>query len=406
MIHILDKQKCCGCAACVQRCPKHCISLREDEEGFLYPEVEGTLCINCGLCEMVCPEIHQEKKKEPLAVYAAKNKDEHVRMSSSSGGIFSALAESVLRQGGLVFGACFDDSWEVVHHYAEDLENTLAFRGSKYVQSKIGNSFLKVESFLKAGRLVLFSGTPCQIAGLKSFLRKEYDNLLTIDVICHGVPSPGIWRKYLDEEIVRQCSRNSLFPSGHFPTKNIFVDEISFRNKNSGWKEYGFFLVFSSVDGNGDKHSFSLSTPYMENPFMKGFLADLFLRPSCYACPFKSGRSGSDITLGDFWGIQNVMPSLDDDKGVSAVLVNTESGEKWINTLGVDFWATEYEKVVAYNPALQQSANYSNRRVDFYAMSGLSIKERVERCTRMPLKSRVKQRLRQMIGLFGGKLSK
>lgn len=168
MISIKDKQDCCGCAACVQRCPKQCITLHEDNEGFLYPQVDESLCIDCGLCEKVCPVINQADERTPLGVYAVKNPNESVRMQSSSGGVFTMLAEHIIDEGGVVFGACFDECWEVVHSYAETKEALAKFRGSKYVQSKIGSTYQQAEGFLKSGRKVLFSGTPCQIAGLKN----------------------------------------------------------------------------------------------------------------------------------------------------------------------------------------------------------------------------------------------
>lgn len=190
MIEIKDKKDCCGCSACVQKCPKQCISLKEDNEGFLYPEVDKSMCINCGLCEKVCPVLHQGESRKPLKVYAAKNQDEEIRRQSSSGGIFTLLAEKTIQDGGVVFGARFDEHWEVKHDYTETIEGLAAFRGSKYVQSRMEDNYRKAEMFLKQGRKVLFSGTPCQVAGLKRFLRKYYGNLLTIDMVCHGVPSP------------------------------------------------------------------------------------------------------------------------------------------------------------------------------------------------------------------------
>lgn len=207
MIYIKDKKDCCGCSACVQRCPKQCISLHEDAEGFLYPNVDENICIGCGLCEKVCPVVNQSDEHEPLAVYAAMNPDESIRMQSSSGGVFTLLAEKVLAEGGVLFGACFNERWEVVHDFVETKEELARFRGSKYVQSKVGDTFRLAEDFLKQGRTVLYSGTPCQIAGLKLFLRKSYDNLLAVDFICHGVPSPGVFRTYLQNEINRCAAR-------------------------------------------------------------------------------------------------------------------------------------------------------------------------------------------------------
>ena len=243
MIEIKDKSQCCGCNACVQRCPKQCIA-SEDEEGFLYPEVDEAICIDCGLCENVCPVINQADARIPLQVYAAKNTDEKIRMHSSSGGVFSILAEQTIKQGGVVFGARFDENWEVKHDYTETIDGVSVFRGSKYVQSKTGDTFKQAEQFLKQNRKVLFSGTPCQIVALKRYLKKEYENLLLVDFICHGVPSPGVWRKYLKQVIALTCDKNTV--SSHLKLllseRNALVEGISFRDKRLGWQKYSFAL--------------------------------------------------------------------------------------------------------------------------------------------------------------------
>lgn len=248
MIQIAQKTDCCGCEACVQRCPKQCISLKEDEEGFLYPIVNKDECIDCGLCEKVCPVINQNERHNPIKVLAAKNKDENIRLKSSSGGIFTLLAESILDENGIVFGACFNDKWEVTHGYTETKEGLSAFRGAKYVQSKIGDSYKQAKVFLKQNRKVLFSGTPCQIAGLKRYLRKEYDNLFTVDVICHGVPSPKVWRLYLDKILNLKDGQHSA--SSHSADKKTRIGGINFRSKSTGWKEYSFEVALSrTTDG-------------------------------------------------------------------------------------------------------------------------------------------------------------
>ena len=392
MIQIVDKQDCCGCSACVQRCPKHCISLREDSEGFLYPQVDAHLCIDCGLCEKVCPVLHAGEPHKPLVVYAAKNRNEKVRLQSSSGGVFTALAETVIHEGGVVFGACFDGQWEVVHDYAESNEELAKFRGSKYVQSKIGDCYQQVETFLKAGRKVLFSGTPCQIRGLKLFLRKEYENLLAVDVICHGVPCPGVWREYLKEEIARQRDRKNTVLPRPIHEKDVLVEGISFRDKTLGWKKYSFALALSTTSGSGEKFSFCSRMPLDENFFLRGFLADIYLRPSCYSCPVKCGKSGSDLTLGDFWGLQSVMPELDDDKGMTALLVNNTHGQKFVNKIALDLWQTTYESVFKGNPSLESSVVMSRKRELFFADSNISFEKKIRKYTRLPLKQQIRQK--------------
>ena len=348
MIQITDKSHCCGCTACVSICPKQCIAMREDEEGFLYPVVDDFLCIDCGLCEKVCPVLHTDKEREPLEVYAARNKDEQIRQASSSGGIFTLLAEKVIEEGGIVWGATFNAEWEVVHDYTENKEGLAAFRGSKYVQSRIGDCYKQIKSFLKAGRKVMFTGTPCQVAGLKHYLGTEYDNLLTVDVVCHGVPSPKVWRLYLNGLLARQGNgKNSVLP--HPTKKERSIESIEFRSKSTGWKKYSFALTLSVSDGHGVKNTVLLSSLFDENPFMDAFLSNLSLRPSCYACPVKEGKSGSDITIADFWGIEQVLPEYDDDKGTSLVLAFSEKGKQALACL-------EYDKSeVSYKAALQKN---------------------------------------------------
>lgn len=341
MIDIIDKKDCVGCNACVQRCPKHCISMREDEQGFLYPKVDLDFCIQCNLCEKVCPVINQAESRKPLETLAAKNPDDVVRMTSSSGGIFYALAEKIIEEGGVVFGARFNNQWDVIHDYAETLEGVKAFQGSKYVQSRIGETFSQAEQFLKAGRKLIFTGTPCQIAALRLFLRKEYSNLLAVDVACHSVPSPKVWKNYINSK------------------KDISFDSINFRDKTNGWLNYGFSL--------SDKNNCVFYQKSSENVYMRGFLNDLYSRPSCAACPAKAGKSGSDITLADFWGIWDVKPDFDSHTGASAVIVNSSKGMIAIRQLSsINFEKVNYEDIIRYNSALIKPAKFPKQRIEFW----------------------------------------
>ena len=344
MINVQNRSDCCGCAACVQRCPKLCITMQADKEGFSYPVVNTSTCIDCGLCEKVCPVINKGDAREPKAVYAAKNCDEKVRLQSSSGGVFTILALKTINAGGVVFGVKFNENWEVVHSYTTTIEGLEAFRGSKYVQSRIGDSYKQAEAFLKQGREVLFSGTPCQIAGLKRFLHKEYDNLLTVECVCHGVPSPLVWKEYLNEFKAKRTADK--------------IHDIKFRVKSSGWKTYSVSIECL------DEQSFirNDSILYYKHPFMKAFLADFILRPSCYSCTAKCGSSGADIALADFWGIENVLPQFDDDRGCSLVLDYTLRAEyKKV----CDIMPAAYEDAVKYNPAIVRSVNKPLNR-DFF----------------------------------------
>ena len=355
------KMDCCGCGACVQRCPKQCITMKEDEEGFLYPVVDAGKCINCGLCEKVCPWINVQEKRFPLEVLAAKNKNEQERMDSSSGGVFIALAKKVIEKGGVVFGAVFDENWEVRHTYAETLEDIKPMMGSKYLQSRMENAYCHAEAFLKEGREVLFSGTPCQIAGLHAYLRKDYSNLLSVDLICHGVPSPGIWRKYIHETF----------------------DSISSARR--------------AVAG---KNSVLLSNIHYTNPFMRGFLANIYLRPACYGCKCKSGVSHSDLTIADFWGIQNIMPDFDDDKGTGLILVGGEKGEQMLESIGLEIRPSNMEDaVLRFNRSYMEPPVSHPKRDDFFksVSKGIAVTRSVETILAVPLYKRVYRKLKRAV---------
>lgn len=330
--------------------------MHQDVEGFLYPQVDAKACIDCGLCERVCPINANSEAKEPIKVYAAQNNDEAVRLQSSSGGVFTMLAEKVILEGGVVFGARFDSAWGVVHDYVERKEDIGVFRGSKYLQSIIGDAFQKAESFLRQGRKVLFSGTPCQIMGLRRYLRKEYENLISVDFICHGVPSPKVWQAYLSEECEKHAregvaGKNTVSFAKVMPK----VVGINFREKSCGWKKYSFFLHFTKALAAGEKNSVSHSTIFYNNPYMQVFLADLSLRPSCYACVAKSGRSGSDITIGDFWGIEQMKPEIDDDKGLSLMMIHND---KYLKECEHQVLCeVDYADAKRYNSAVEKSVS-------------------------------------------------
>lgn len=348
MIEIKDKSKCCGCEACVQRCPKHCIHLVEDKEGYRYPRVDKATCVNCGLCEMVCPIINENEQQEPIEVLAAKNPDEQQRLAGSSGGVFFEIGRNIINNGGIVFGARFDENWNVIHSYAEDIEGLNAFRGSKYVQSYIGDSYKKVEGFLKDGRQVLFSGTPCQIAGLQRFLRKKYANLLLVDVVCHGVPSSMPWQKFLDEAIRTQNMSSETFRKQ--------ITSVSFRSKEKGWLKYHLKVIYKPLNGISANSRNSIFSKYhRDTDFFYGFLSQYFLRPSCYNCKFRCGKSHSDITLADFWGIWDHTDQWNDDRGISLVMLNTEKGKAIFDTLNVDVFLSDYKTAIAGNKSIIES---------------------------------------------------
>ena len=399
MIKIIRKNQCCGCSACLHICPKHSISFREDKEGFLYPQVDTSTCVDCGLCENVCPVLNQDEERMPLQVYAAKHTDDEIRMKSSSGGIFTLLAEQIIDKGGVVFGARFNENWEVVHDYTETKEGLAPFRGSKYVQSNIGNSYKQVEKFLKIGRDVMFTGTPCQVAGLKKYLRKNYENLLTVDFVCHGVPSPMVWRKYLKEEIARQgdVGKNSVLTSSKV---SPVVTGVNFRDKSTGWTKFSFVLNFSKASADGEQNTV-LSSVFTDNAYMKAFLSNLSLRPSCYACSAKAGKSGSDVTIGDFWGIENVLTEFDDDKGSSLLFINNDKVANMIDQVRVKE-QIEYKSTLAANSCIRYSVDMPiNRGYFYYCLSSSTLSVALAKTITPTLMYRVRRLLFRI--LYGNK---
>ena len=388
MITIKDKTLCCGCSACAMKCPKHCITMQTDSEGFLYPVVNKEDCIDCGLCEKVCHELHPYEQRMPLKCLAAINKDEEIRLKSSSGGIFYLLAEKTISEGGVVFGARFDEDWQAVIDYAETMEGIKPFMGSKYVQARTASAFKDAEAFLKRGRKVLFSGSPCQIAGLHHYLRKEYDNLTTVDFVCHGVPSPKVWQRYLDE-VVKSGKRA--------------INDVKFRNKSNGWKKFNFVLSY-----NQEEKTHSLCSWHQQNHYMRAFLSDMILRPSCHECRAKKGSSYSDITIADFWGIHIEMPEMDDDKGTGLVLVNTEKGHQTLDWSNVTKKESSVEVASKYNGGLSSITKPHPKRAEFFAAldASPSVIDLIDKSLRPSFKSRIRMSLRRYKQLIKRALKK
>lgn len=410
MITVENKKDCCGCWACSQICPHKCISFQEDEEGFLYPFVNQDDCIDCGLCEKVCPMINRNEPRTPLKVYASKNPDDNIRLKSSSGGVFTLLAEKIIDEGGVVFGVKWNEKWEAVHDYVEAKDGLAAFRGSKYLQSKVGSAFSDVRLFLKEGRLVLFCGTPCQIAGLRLYLGKEYENLYTIDFICHGIPSPGVFRWYLQEELNRyapsplklsdsNCLIRSIPKADLVLPKGYEIKDIRFRDKRKGWKKYGFSLDLIEENKKGENNTIKYQN---QNTFLKGM--NFYLRLSCYDCAHRLLRSGSDITIADYWGIQTLLPDYDDDKGISGVIVNTEKGVILTGILDNCSIETSFADLLSRNVSLEHSPILDMEKRQYIYDENLkkSFKERVDEVTKESIVVKFKKLPRTIIyGLFG-----
>lgn len=318
-----DKSSCCGCSACLSVCPSGAISMKADPEGFLYPVVDTGKCVGCLMCERVCAfkkdsesgtyypggtAAERAGQSGMPKVYAAKLEDETQRMQSQSGGLFAALSEYMLQAGGVVYGCAFDEKFKAVHIRAQDKTERDRLRYSKYVQSDMGDIFTEVEKDLNGGVRVLFSGTSCQLAGLKSFLQRRGNrftqNLYCVDIICHGVPSPLVWSDYLEWESVKAGSE---------------PEEVLCRNKKRyGWKSHVVSIRFR----NGKKVN-SLVFPRL-------FYGHRIIRPACYKCPYKSVHHPGDITIADFWAKEQAAPGFCDNKGVSLALVNNERGARYL----------------------------------------------------------------------------
>ena len=345
MITITNKKECCGCSACYNICPKDAIIMKPDSEGFLYPKVSEELCINCGLCEKTCPVVHklepQEKGLEKA--YLLQHKNETVLMESTSGGAFSVIAEYVLRKQGIVYGAAFNKDFKVVHEGLEKREDIYRFRNSKYVQSDINTTFREVKSNLNQGRIVCYSGTPCQINALKKYLGKEYENLITVDVVCRAVPSPGIWKSYVEW----------LSNKGH-------ISSIRFRDKELGY-QYSTMKVSYQSGKTIRKGSES-------DCWLRMFLSGMIIRPSCTDCKFKSPNRVSDFTIWDCFNVYKLDKSINENKGVTRILVHSKKGEEILKIISesIIIKAIPYSSCISGVKQLKESAEMNRDRKAFF----------------------------------------
>lgn len=351
MKNICNIEECTGCMACANACARHAIQVKADKEGFDRPVIDENQCVDCGLCAKVCPINHHPEANNPIEVYSGWSSDEAVRISSSSGGAFTEIARPVLEEGGVVFGCALNDKLQAEHVYVETLEDLeMKLRGSKYVQSKIGKSYSQARDFLKQGRKVLFSGTPCQIAGLNNYLRKDYKNLITVDLVCHGVPSPLIFEEY--KKYIAQ-------------TEKMNLTDVKFRCKKSSWIFYNM-----TITGHVEKSS-ALKTyigRYFDDPYIRGFLRDYFLRPSCHKCHFTSTKRCADFTIADWWGYkkENSNDKNFEIKGVSLILVNTEKALAIFPRLNLTVKKRNIEEALKTNISLQKAFSRPNSRASFW----------------------------------------
>lgn len=382
MITISDKTLCCGCTACVTACPAQCIVMRRDREGFDYPVINSPdLCLGCGKCEKVCPVLSPMEKAEPSEVFAARS--QAFIDGSSSGGVFPALAEAVLADGGVVFGAVVNEDMTVGHAEAYDMAGVEKMRGSKYVQSDLYASYEDVRYWLQEGRKVLFTGTPCQVAGLHKYLDKAYDGLVTVDMLCHGAPSPGLWEKYVKALERRHGAK---------------MEYVRFKDKSDSWRHYSFTTSFGSCQ-------------YVDDPYMALFVQDMTLRPSCYKCAMRDGRSGSDIMLSDLWSVQVSAPEMSDDRGVCGVYVYTEKGRQLMAAIAskVDVKPVDMELARMDNGGFNDPAGMPEKREEFFKgvhSTGDLIKHMKAYVVRKPIWVRAYRSVRRFLATCKKKISK
>lgn len=386
MINILQKDHCCGCNACGDICTHNAITFKTDIEGFWYPEVDKEKCVNCGLCEKICPELHIGELKrndfdKPVHTIAAINKNMSVRWDSTSGGAFSALADIMYEQGGYVSGAIYNDDFSVRNYISNNPDDLIKLRSSKYLQSNAVGLYSEIRDLLRKGEKVLACGTPCQMAALRSFLRKDYENLIIVDFICRGVNSPKVYRKYLDS-LERK-----------YEGKVVYVKA---KNKELGWRNLTRKVVFD----NG-KVYYGVK---MDDDFRRGYHTNVFCRPSCYTCKYKSLPRMADITIADYWGIEKVDKNLDNNIGTSLILLNSKKGIDYFEKVKdkLEWRYTKFESILSGNAALFKPIAPAkiDRRLFFEELNNSTFENVAQKYfpltkkENFPLKSKIKQVLK------------
>lgn len=380
MIEIKDKKMCCGCTACVNICPKQCIHMEYDEEGFLYPVVNKEKCINCGLCEKVCPILN--KKEEKICnqkAYVINNKNDEIRKESTSGGAFTAIAKYIIKNGGVVYGATFNDNWEVVHKKAEREQDLKQFRGSKYVQSNLDHIFSEIKKQLDEDRWVCFSGTPCQIEGISNFLKKDYDKLVLVDVVCRAVPSPGFLKKYL-----KYIKENKL--------NGNEINQVLFRDKS----KYGYRYSTMTIKTEKDTYRAGVET----DPYLRAFFENYSDRPSCYECKFRKKCRNSDFTIWDCFNIEDFNKEMDDNKGTTRMLIHSDKGKKIFENLKEDFYYIEVspEQLTKDVREMKYSVKPNINREDFFCdMNVMDTEEVIKKYFPDTIKVKIERKARKIL---------
>ncbi len=371
-------KSCTGCSACYNSCPKKCITMIQDSWGFEYPVINTKQCVDCNMCEKACPILSRENAKcIDQEVYAAWSLDREIRFTSTSGGIFSELAYSMVQQNSNIVAAAYDDNNMVIHTIVSEKDGISGLRQSKYIQSRISNAYADIKLLLSEGKKVLFCGSPCQVAGLKTFLGNDNNNLYTIDFICRGVNSPRAYSEWLKE-----------IENG----KGVKVTRVWFKYKENGWKKSPYCTRVDFADGLHEVYS------DRNNYFMRGYLeGNLYMRPSCGECQFKGAGRYSDITLADFWSVDD---KLDDDQGTSMVLLNTEKGRKLFDTIKdrIVYEKREIDEILEGNVCFNSSVTLNDKSTAFFDdLDKMRFSSAVEKYTHVPFSNKVKGKAKKII---------
>lgn len=306
---LAEPSVCTGCGACEKACPQCAIYFQDDNEGFSTPHIQNDKCIECGICNKVCPALHMPKTHTIQAAYAAQILDKEALKDSTSGGVFTVLSQEIFRRGGVVYGCVWDKEYNAVVRKAENEEEMKPMRGSKYVWSWAGDNFPEIEQYLKEGRTVMFTGLPCQVAGLKNYLKKDYDRLYLVDFFCGGAPSPYVFHEYLKTI-----------------TKDIPIEQLDFKLRDK--EKYGVGVHISYQTKHGRVHQ-----SYIKNPYFFAYHTKVFHRQPCYHCQYRYEQRVEDITIGDYWGVEKFHPEFDIRAGVSALLINSEKGAELLGSV-------------------------------------------------------------------------